>query len=53
MGAGETATNVEMRLKGKAVGGTFAGQNWSVKHDEMTDGDSVEFRFQATSGRQK
>lgn len=47
---GGRAVDVEMRLKGKAVGGRFAQHNWSVARDEMADGQAIEAPFRAAWG---
>jgi hypothetical protein len=47
---GDTATNVEMKLEGKAVGGMFGRRDWSVKMDSMAPGDAVEAPFKAGWG---
>ncbi len=46
---GGTVTDVEMRLRGKALGGMFGRPDWSVKIAEMADGDATEAPFRATS----
>ncbi|NTY58730.1 hypothetical protein [Mycolicibacterium sphagni] len=47
---GQTVTHVEMRLRGKAIGGMFGRRDWSVKQDEMADGDAVQAPFVAAMG---
>jgi hypothetical protein len=47
---GGVATDVEMRLRGKAVGGMFSRPDWSVKLDRMANGDAVEAPFDAALG---
>lgn len=47
---GETASGVELRLKGKAVGGSFARRNWSARFDEVAAGQGVEAPFRKAFG---
>lgn len=47
---GETATEVEFRLKGRAVGGMFGQPDWSLKRPEMAPGAAVEAVFKAAWG---
>lgn len=47
---GETVTDVEMKLQGRALGGMFARRNWFMKLDEMAGGGAVEAPFRAMTG---
>ena len=47
---GETVTDVEFRLAGRAVGGMIGSRDWSAKRPEMADGDAVQAPFRSAWG---
>jgi hypothetical protein len=47
---GAEAADVEMKLRGKAVGGMVSSRNWSFSRPSMAHGQSVEAPFRAALG---
>lgn len=49
---GDTVTDVQFRLKGAAVGGTFGRRDWSFKVPEMGPEKAMEAPFKSALGKE-